>query len=243
MTGKSMKSIRILLFFFVLFLAVRIGAADAYAGDPELLKQLPGQWTCDDYMGETADEQETKAPALAFLTLEEDGAMSLRFCGKDGEYAYSCDGTWACEIVPDLNDRLTLQFTSTDNPEQAGNEYNVECVFEAYTESWVENDTLNMYLILTEISSNGASPFGALAGPGYFEISLHREQGPNMQVVNCKDYVSLREKRTTSSKRLARVPLGALVLAYPETEENGFIRCVYQGQEGYILSAYLQAAY
>lgn len=103
----------------------------------------------------------------------------------------------------------------------------------------MENDTEHTYLILEETGCSGVSPFTDLYG--YPSAALHREQGPNMRVVNCSHYVSLREKRSTASARLAKVPLGAQVLAFPEAgEENGFIQCVYHDEYGYILSEYLR---
>ena len=196
--------------------------------DMEFLKELPGRWA-EEYEG-----------AGAVLTLEENGEMSLYCYSTDGTYAYSFRGTWAYEPVPPYSSQLRLRFTSTDNPSRAGSEYSVECVYAAYTESWVENDTEITYLILNPpISCSGVSPFEEIYGDD--GAALHRERGPNMRVVKCKEFVSLRETRSTSAKRLAKVPLGALVLAYPEYgEENGFIFCVYHGQEGYILSEYLK---
>ena len=62
-----------------------------------------------------------------------------------------------------------------------------------------------------------------------------------MKVVNCSSYVSLRAKRSKSAKRLAKIPLGAKVIAFPEAgEEKGFLWCLYQGTYGYILKEYLQ---
>ena len=62
-----------------------------------------------------------------------------------------------------------------------------------------------------------------------------------MRVVNCKNFVSLRAKPAASSARLAKVPLGALVLALPGAEEqNGFVWCTYRDEYGYILAEYLQ---
>jgi hypothetical protein len=135
---------------------------------------------------------------------------------------------------------MTLLFTSTDNPSRAGSDYRVECAYEAYTESWVENDTRITCLILNPpIRCSGVSPFEEVYGED--GAALVREQGPNMRVVKCKEFVSLREERSTSARRLAKVPLGALVLAFPEYgEENGFIYCVYHDEEGYILAEYLQ---
>jgi len=60
-----------------------------------------------------------------------------------------------------------------------------------------------------------------------------------MAVVNCKEWVSLREKPNTSAKRLCEVPLYAHVEDC-EDAENGFTRCTYEGQTGYILTKYLE---
>ncbi len=198
------------------------------AYDAEMLKLLPGEW---------AEESEG---AGAALTLEENGDMSLScYVGDEGD-AYSYDGTWSYRSVPEYGGQLTLLFTSTDNPlKDDESEYRVECVYAAYTESWVENDTEYTYLILNPpISCSGVSPFEEVFGED--GVALHREKGPNMRVVKCKEYVSLRESRSVSSKRLAKVPLGAVVLAYPEYEENGFIPCVYHDEYGFILSEYLR---
>ncbi len=205
-------------------------APDSAFLDTELLELLPGQWA------EKNEEAET------VLTLEENGAMSLSLSGLAGGTACAYSGSWSLESQPDAGSRLTLLFTSTDNPVRAGEDYSVICVYEAYTESWVENDTLVICLNLNPpVSCSGISPFEEITG--FDGASLFREQGPNRRVVNCRSFVSLREKRAASSRRLAKVPLGALVLAFPEEgEENGFIACVYQGKRGYILSEYLQPA-
>ena len=71
-----------------------------------------------------------------------------------------------------------------------------------------------------------------------------------MRVVGCKDYVSLREAPDKTSSVLAKVPLDAIVLYCNNNVRlyaNGsykkqaklFIRCEYEGQEGYILKKYL----
>ena len=74
-----------------------------------------------------------------------------------------------------------------------------------------------------------------------------------MRVVRCRDYVSLRATPDKTGKVLAKVPLGAIVLycsnnvnkyansAYKKQREL-FIRCEYEGQEGYILKKYLEPA-
>ena len=196
--------------------------------DLQFLRELPGTWT------EESDGAEFS------LTLGENGSMSLFCRNTERGSAFSCNGIWSYDPVPGNTGQLTLHFTSTDNPLKAGSAYSVECVYAAYTESWVEDDTLVTFLILNPpISCSGVSPFEETWGDN--SASLCKKQGPNMRVVNCKSFVSLRETRSVSSKRLAKVPLGALVLAFPEAgDENGFISCVYHDQEGYILSEYLQ---
>ena len=74
-----------------------------------------------------------------------------------------------------------------------------------------------------------------------------------MRVVNCREYVSLRETPDKTGTVLAKVPLGAIVLycnrnvskyapgEYKKQAEL-FIRCEYEGQEGYILKKHLQPA-
>ena len=218
---------RIMMLLLVLSLAAQTCMTSASAGDEELLRQLPGPWG-EEYEG-----------AGTVLTLAESGEMSLYCYASDGSYAFTCTGSWSAEIVEDGNDTLTLLFTATDNPAKSGSEYRVECVYDAYTESWVENDTSFTYLILTETGCSGVSPFEEVYGDG--SVALHREQGPNMRIVNCSSYVSLREQRSKTSARLAKVPLGALVLAFPEAGmENGFILCVYHDEYGFILAEYLQ---
>ena len=72
-----------------------------------------------------------------------------------------------------------------------------------------------------------------------------------MRVVKCKEYVSLRATPDKTGAVLAQVPLGAIVLycnnnvrkyapgKYKKQAEL-FIRCEYEGQEGYILKKNLQ---
>ena len=61
----------------------------------------------------------------------------------------------------------------------------------------------------------------------------------NMRVVNCKQWVSLREKPAQNSARLAVVPLGAEVTDCVKSVK-GFIYCQYEGEFGYILMKYLE---
>lgn len=62
----------------------------------------------------------------------------------------------------------------------------------------------------------------------------------NMMVVNCQEFVSLRESPDRSSERLAKVPLNAVVgSAETDPSFGDFTFCDYEGQGGYILSEYL----
>ena len=58
-----------------------------------------------------------------------------------------------------------------------------------------------------------------------------------LKVVNCKDWVTLRAKASTSAKSVVKVPLGAKVEAYYYNSQ--FTECYYNGKHGYILSTYL----
>lgn len=60
-----------------------------------------------------------------------------------------------------------------------------------------------------------------------------------LQVINCEEWVSLRERPDKNSDRLAIVPLGAYVDGYYYNSE--FVECYYNGQWGYILSTYLSS--
>ncbi len=74
-----------------------------------------------------------------------------------------------------------------------------------------------------------------------------------MRVVKCKEYVSLRAVPDKNATVLAKVPLDAIVLycnnnirqyatAEYRKQAELFIRCEYDGMEGYILKKYLQPA-
>ncbi len=62
--------------------------------------------------------------------------------------------------------------------------------------------------------------------------------GISMIVVNCANWVSLREKASASSARLAKVPLGTRVDNCVQVSES-FVYCSYNGVYGYIQTQYL----
>lgn len=61
----------------------------------------------------------------------------------------------------------------------------------------------------------------------------------DMEVVNCEEWVSLREKPSTSSKRVMKVYLGAVVNNCQQFGDD-WIYAEYDGKGGYILAEYLQ---
>ena len=61
----------------------------------------------------------------------------------------------------------------------------------------------------------------------------------NMEVVNCNEWVSLREKPSTSAKRLVKVSLGAIV-SNCEQFSDAWIYAEYDGYAGYIQAKYLE---
>lgn len=58
-----------------------------------------------------------------------------------------------------------------------------------------------------------------------------------MYVVNCEEWISLRESPSTSSARLARIPLGTYLEVYQVDERFAFVD--YNGMVGYVLMEYL----
>ena len=221
---------------FVMILLALVMTVPAFADDEELAELIPGTWTAADEVPAEGGEPVEVTETVEFL---EDGTLNARFESGDGSFAYTYTGTWTFELVAGGMDRLTLYFSSTDNPAYAGTGYGVECAYNVYSEAWPEDNTYITYLIIEDTGEDDGtiSPFENAYG--YDGTALRREQGPNMQVVNCDEYVSLRKAADKSSARIEKVPLGALVLAYPEEEQNGFILCIYHSEYGYILADYL----
>jgi len=61
----------------------------------------------------------------------------------------------------------------------------------------------------------------------------------NMEVVNCSEWVSLREEPSTRSERLVKVSLGAIVSNCRQVND-AWIYAEYDGYSGYILAEYLE---
>lgn len=95
---------------------------------------------------------------------------------------------------------------------------------------------LGMCLLLAALCVPAMSQC-TLLGAGLAEGDI--SDGSTMVVVNCDEWVSLREAPSTSAARITTVPLGAVV--YNCTPYTGdFTQCEYSGMVGYILSEYLQ---
>ena len=62
--------------------------------------------------------------------------------------------------------------------------------------------------------------------------------GDRLRVVNCNEYITLREEPSTSAASLAHIPLGASVDEL-YWAGNGFVCVSYRGKTGYALSEYL----
>ena len=66
------------------------------------------------------------------------------------------------------------------------------------------------------------------------------------RVVNCNEWISLREYPSTDAPRLTKIPLGATVKIYRgqlgehnSSPENGFYRTEYAGMHGWCLMEYI----
>ena len=62
-----------------------------------------------------------------------------------------------------------------------------------------------------------------------------------MTVVNCKNWVTLREKASTKADSVVRIPRGENVDAYAYNDR--FAECYYCGMHGYVLLDYLSDGY
>lgn len=67
------------------------------------------------------------------------------------------------------------------------------------------------------------------------------EVGDELRVVNCKEYVTLREEASKSADALARIPLGQKIVCL-EDDNGEFVRVWVDGRRGYVLRRYLDDA-
>ena len=75
----------------------------------------------------------------------------------------------------------------------------------------------------------------------YLEPNIYSEEdteGWSMEVVNCNEWVSLRQEPDVNSYRLKKIPLGAEV-SNCQWYSDEFVFCEYDGAWGFVLSEYL----
>ncbi len=63
--------------------------------------------------------------------------------------------------------------------------------------------------------------------------------GSKLRVVNCEEYITLREEPDTSAAALARIPLKGEAVSLGD-RSNGFVRVGWKGQSGWALEKYLR---
>ncbi len=101
-----------------------------------------------------------------------------------------------------------------------------------------------------ETSSNGFYKISYNGNTGYALAQYLSNEPPRagvnhpapvvtMRVVNCDEWISLRETASTSSKALKTIPLGKSV-EYISDVGNGFYKVRYNGVVGYALAQYLR---
>ena len=126
----------------------------------------------------------------------------------------------------------------------------------------------NEYITLRTAPSTSAEeivkiPLGASVGfvsnaeNGFYKVSYNGKRGyalasylssspeqsvsydNTMRVVNCDEWISLRQSPSTNADRITTIPLGAHV-DFISTASNGFYKIRYNGYVGYALASYLQ---
>ena len=66
-------------------------------------------------------------------------------------------------------------------------------------------------------------------------------QGAQAQVVNCREWITLRGEPSTSGESLARIPLGAFVTRYQDVPGTDFCIVGYNRMLGYALKYYIRS--
>lgn len=94
---------------------------------------------------------------------------------------------------------------------------------------WQRNEGLNMKKLISLLMIAALMLTGTAFARGAYLGTL--------TVVNCENWVTLRETPSTSAATVARVPYGENVDAY--YYNSRFTECYYKGLHGYILSDYL----
>lgn len=96
-------------------------------------------------------------------------------------------------------------------------------------------------LTLPAVMPDDSYPAIQETGHAVMTGSAAQTSGVLMQVVNCNEWISLRTAPSTSAERITTIPLGASV-TWLDSAPGGFCLVEYQGNTGFVLSQYLQAA-
>lgn len=184
---------------------------------------------------------------------------------EDGEYGYvdasyidwgtgytgggsSSSGRYlGTKYVVDCNEYVTLRRYADTGAASVARVYKGESV-EAYYYNGtfcecyyngIHGYILSQYLADEPYGGTPVSPYYYSDQPaGANSYYVPGEPMGSMRVVNCDEWVSLREYASTNAPRIAKVPLGAVVEA---TWYNySFAECEYHGATGYILLKYLR---
>ena len=70
-------------------------------------------------------------------------------------------------------------------------------------------------------------------------LSALAEGSTLRHVVNCEQWISLREEPSVNAARIMKIPLRATVYLQGEDKDAGFVRVYYGGYGGYVLAQYL----
>ena len=97
--------------------------------------------------------------------------------------------------------------------------------------SYVETAENGFYKIIY----NGKTGYGLAS---YLSFDDGTENAIFMQVVNCRESITLRKVPSTSADEFCQIPLGAVV-EFLGAAENGFYYVEYNGYDGYALASYL----
>lgn len=97
--------------------------------------------------------------------------------------------------------------------------------------SYVETAENGFYKIIY----NGKTGYGLAS---YLSFDDGVDNAIFMQVVNCKESITLRKVPSTSADEFCQIPLGAIV-EFLGAAENGFYYVEYNGYDGYALASYL----
>lgn len=247
---------RLIVFLLVLMLLAGVVPVQA-AGVTRVMKVI----NCSEWVS-LREEPSTSSRRLAKVYLGElvtncsasfDGFIACDYDGKSGYILYQYLGmTDFSEDDTILGNQMVVNVTEyanmLDSPYSSGKRL-ARVPVGAVVTSCVRSTGNYVYCVYQGISGYISS--SCLKKANYsvskqdasvvrkYEGLFPEISGP-MEVVNCDEWVSLREKASVSSARLAKVPLGAQVTDCLQISDT-FVYCCYLGIWGYVQKAYLRA--